>query len=87
MKRRQSSRPRQGSRISPAPKATAFERVYRQRVTLASGRFAMIDDELGCQLVPSRPELEKELGREVRGVIALGANVDWSFGRERGLNL
>jgi hypothetical protein len=28
---------------------------YRQRVALASGRFAMIDDGLGFQLVPGRP--------------------------------
>jgi type IV secretory pathway VirD2 relaxase len=32
---------------------------YRQRVTLASGRFAMIDDGLGFQLVPWRPALER----------------------------
>ena len=31
--------------------------VYRQRVSLASGRFAMIDDGLGFQLVPWRPAL------------------------------
>jgi len=61
--------------------------VYRQRVTLASGRFAMIDDGLGFQLVPWRPALEKELGREVRGLIAPGGNVEWSFGRKRGLGL
>ncbi len=61
--------------------------VYRQRVTLASGRFAMVDDGLGFQLVPWRPALEKELGREVRGIIAPGGNVDWSFGRKRGLGL
>ena len=29
--------------------------VYRQRITLSSGRFAMIDDGLGYQLVPWRP--------------------------------
>ena len=61
--------------------------VYRQRVTLASGRFAMIDDGLGFQLVPWRPALEKELGREVRGLIAPGGNVEWSFSRKRGLGL
>ena len=61
--------------------------VYRQRVTLAAGRFAMIDDGLGFQLVPWRPALEKELGREVRGVMAPGGNVDWSLGRKRGLGL
>jgi hypothetical protein len=47
----------------------------------------MIDDGLGFQLVPWRPALEKELGREVRGVIAPGGGVDWSFGRKRGLGL
>ena len=61
--------------------------VYRQRVTLASGRFVMIDDGLSFQLVPWRPALEKELGREVRGVMAPGGNVEWSLGRKRGLGL
>ena len=41
---------------------------YRQRFTLASGRFAMIDDGLGFQLVPWTPSLEKQLGRHVSGV-------------------
>jgi hypothetical protein len=35
---------------------------YRQRVSLASGRFAMIHDGLGFQLVPYRPALEQRLG-------------------------
>jgi type IV secretory pathway VirD2 relaxase len=61
--------------------------VYRQRLNLAAGRFAMIDNGLGFQLVPWRPALEKELGREVRGVMAPGGNVEWSLGRKRGLGL
>ena len=61
--------------------------VYRQRVTLASGRFAMIDDGLGFQLVPWRPALEQQLGRQVSGVVAPGGGVDWSFGRKRGLGI
>ena len=61
--------------------------VCRQRVTLASGRFAMIDDGLGFQLVPWRPALEQQLGRQVSGVVAPGGNVDWAFGRKRGLGL
>jgi type IV secretory pathway VirD2 relaxase len=59
---------------------------YRQRITLASGRFAMIDDGLGFQLVPWRPTLEQHLGREVRG-IAGPAGVEWNFGRKRGIGL
>ncbi len=60
--------------------------IYRQRVTLASGRFAMIDDGLGFSLVPWTPTLEKQLGRQVSGV-ATATGVDWSFGRKRGLGV
>ena len=61
--------------------------VYRQRVTLASGRFAMIDNGLGFQLVPWRPALEQHLGRHVSGTMTPGGGVDWSIGRQRGLGL
>jgi hypothetical protein len=61
--------------------------VYRQRVALASGRFAMIDDGTGFQLVPWRPALEEHLGRQVSGVVSPGGVVDWSFGRKRGLGI
>lgn len=60
---------------------------YRQRITLASGRFAMLDDGLGFQLVPWTPSLEKQLGRHVSGVARDDGGVDWSFGRKRGLGL
>ncbi|HUA53862.1 MAG TPA: DUF3363 domain-containing protein [Candidatus Sulfotelmatobacter sp.] len=61
--------------------------LYRQRVTLASGRFAMIDDGLGFQLVPWRPALEQKLGQHVSGTMLPGGGVEWSFGRSRGLGL
>jgi type IV secretory pathway VirD2 relaxase len=71
----------------PGAEGETVSGVYRQRVTLASGRFAMIDNGLGFQLVPWRPALERELGREVRGVVSPRGAVDWSFGRKRGLGL
>jgi len=61
--------------------------VYRQRVTLASGRFAMLDDGLGFSLVPWSPSLERELGRHVSGIMSPGGGVEWSFGRKRGIGL
>ena len=61
--------------------------IYRKRVTLASGRFAMIDDGLGFQLVPWRPGLEQRLGQQVSGTMTPGGGVDWSFRRKRGLGL
>lgn len=59
---------------------------YRQRLTLASGRFAMLNDGLGFQLVPWKPSLEQQLGRHVSGVATPGG-IDWSFGRKKGLGL
>lgn len=61
--------------------------IYRQRVTLASGRFAMIDDGLGFELVPWRPALEQHLGKQVSGIILPGGRVDWNVGRKRGLGI
>ncbi len=60
---------------------------YRRRVTLASGRFAMIDDGLGFSLVPWRSDLEQHLGRHISGVALPGGGVAWSFDRKRGLGL
>ncbi|MCP3404771.1 VirD2 family relaxase/mobilization nuclease [Bradyrhizobium sp. CCGB01] len=60
---------------------------YQRRLTLATGRFAMIDDGLGFSLVPWTPSLEKQLGRRVSGVARGDGGIDWSFGRKRGLGL
>jgi type IV secretory pathway VirD2 relaxase len=60
--------------------------IYRRRLSLASGRFAMIDNGLGFQLVPWIPSLERELGRHVNGIAGPGG-VEWSFGRKRDLSL
>jgi type IV secretory pathway VirD2 relaxase len=61
--------------------------IYRQRLTLGSGRFAMIDDGLGFQLVPWRPALDQHLGKQVSGVMLPGGRVDWSFGQRRQLEI
>ena len=61
--------------------------VVRRRVTLTSGRFAMIDDGLGFSLVPWKAELEHQLGRHISGVALPGGGVDWDLGRGRGLGL
>ena len=55
--------------------------------SVPSGRFVMIDDELGLQLVPWRPTLEQKLGQHVSDTMTPGAAVDWSFGRKQGLGI
>ena len=69
----------------PSAEGEHIAGIYRQRVILSSGRFAMIDDGLGFQLVPWRPALEQQLGRQVSGVMLPSGGVDWSFGRKRGV--
>ncbi len=61
--------------------------VYRQRLMLTSGRFAMIDDGLGFQIVPWSMSLEKQLGRHVTGVAKDGGGIEWGLGRKRELGL
>jgi type IV secretory pathway VirD2 relaxase len=61
--------------------------IFRRRLDLASGRFAMIDDGLGFSLVPWSPMMERRLGQEVSGVLRAGGDVDWTFGRKRGLGI
>ncbi|WP_449472704.1 relaxase/mobilization nuclease domain-containing protein [Sphingobium chungangianum] len=60
---------------------------YRERVTLASGRFAMIDDGMGFQLVPWRPALDGHLGEHVAGTMRPAGGVEWTLGRSRSLSL
>jgi hypothetical protein len=75
-----------GLAYMPAESGETVSGIYRRRLPLASGRFAMIDNGLGFQLVPWIPSLERELGRQVSGIAGPGG-VDWSFGRKRDLSL
>jgi hypothetical protein len=52
---------------------------YRQRFTLASGRFAMVDDGLGFSLLPWTPSVEKRIGQHVSGVARADGGVDLEF--------
>lgn len=61
--------------------------VYRRRLSLSSGRFAMVDNGLGFELVPWRPSMEKHLGREISGVKMTSGGIDWKLGRSRGLDI
>lgn len=60
--------------------------IYRQRLTLASGRFAMIDDGTGFQLVPWTPSIDRHLGQHINGVARPDGGIDWTS-RKRGLAL
>jgi hypothetical protein len=59
------------------------EGTYRRHVDLASGRFAVIEKVREFTLVPWRPVLERQLGKQVSG-IARGDAISWTLGRQRG---
>jgi hypothetical protein len=60
--------------------------IYRRSLTLASGRFAMLDDATGFTLVPWRPVVEKRLGQSM-SVVVRGEFVSWEFGRRHDLSI
>jgi type IV secretory pathway VirD2 relaxase len=55
--------------------------------SLASGRFAMIEDGLGFRLVPWQPVLERRIGQFITGIQREAGGIEWEFGRKRGLGL
>ena len=76
-----------GRTYRPTASGEKIAGVVRQRLALASGRFAMIDDGLGFRLVPWASPLEQQLGRQVSGVVRAGGGIDWALGRKRGLGI
>ncbi len=55
-------------------------------VQLSSGKFAIVEKSHEFTLVPWRPVIDRQLGREVSGVVQ-GGSVSWQLGRQRGLGL
>jgi hypothetical protein len=78
---------RTGLEHAPTQPGEHLAGIYRERVTLSSGRFAMIDDGLSFQLVPWRQPLERQLGQAVAGTVNSRGGVDWSFTKTRTLSL
>ncbi|WP_411194513.1 MULTISPECIES: DUF3363 domain-containing protein [Rhodopseudomonas] len=60
--------------------------VFKQTVQLSSGKFALVENAHEFTLVPWRPVIDNQLGREVMGVVQ-GGSVSWQLGRKRGLGL
>jgi len=78
-----------GLKATQSSEGTYLRGIYRKRLQLASGRFAMIenmyDGSKSFELVPWRPALDRHLGKEVGGQIMRGGRVDWNLGRKRGI--
>jgi type IV secretory pathway VirD2 relaxase len=57
--------------------------VYRRRIDLNSGSFAVVENSREFTLVPWRPVFERQIGREISGVMRRSGSISWTFGRER----
>ncbi|WP_371824613.1 relaxase/mobilization nuclease domain-containing protein [Martelella soudanensis] len=55
-------------------------------VQLSSGKFAVVEKAHEFTLVPWRPVIDRQLDREVMGIVK-GGSVSWQLGRQRGLGL
>jgi len=55
--------------------------IYRRSVTLASGRFAMLDEGMRFSLVPWAPVIDKRLGQSIAAVMR-GSSAHWEIGKQ-----
>jgi hypothetical protein len=76
-----------GRTYVPARDGSVVRGTYRRAITLASGKFAVIQRHQYFTLVPWRDLLERHRGREVVGIVH-GIGVSWQLGmqRDRGLS-
>ncbi|MFG1186256.1 DUF3363 domain-containing protein [Xanthobacter aminoxidans] len=55
-------------------------------VQLSSGKFAIVEKSREFTLVPWRPVIDRQLGKEVSGIVQ-GGSVSWQLGRQKGLEI
>ena len=70
----------------PAKDGGRIYGTFKETVQLASGKYALIENSREFTLVPWRPVIERELGKEVAGLVR-GNDISWEFGRNRDLGI
>jgi type IV secretory pathway VirD2 relaxase len=71
-----------GSAFAEAEPGVPIEGTYRRSVQVGMARMAIIENSREFTLVPWRPVLERQIGKEVSGMMR-GREVSWTFGRQR----
>jgi type IV secretory pathway VirD2 relaxase len=71
-----------GSHFVEAEPGLPIEGTYRRFVQVGMMRMAVIENSREFTLVPWRPVLERQIGKEVSGIM-WGRDVNWTFGRQR----
>jgi hypothetical protein len=70
-----------GVGFAEAEPGIPIEGTYRRSVQVGTARMALIENSHEFTLVPWRPALERQLGKEVAGIMR-GAEISWRFGRQ-----
>lgn len=76
-----------GLAYQPSTRGEYVSGTVTRQLQLVSGRFAMLEDGLGFQLVRWQPVLDKQIGRHLSGVMRGDGGIEWDLGRQRGLGL
>jgi hypothetical protein len=71
-----------GAPFAEAEPGLPIEGIYRRSVQVGMMRMAVIENSREFTLVPWRPVLERQIGKEVSGIMR-GRDVSWTFGRRR----
>ena len=71
-----------GVGFAEAEPGIPIEGTYRRSVHVGMMRMAVIENGHEFTLVPWRPVLERQIGKEVSGIMR-GREVSWTFGRQR----
>jgi type IV secretory pathway VirD2 relaxase len=71
-----------GVGFAEAEPGIPIEGTYRRSVQVGTARMALIENSHEFTLVPWRPVLERQLGKQVAGMMR-GAQISWRFGRQR----
>ena len=71
-----------GLKYQPVKNGQQVVGIYRRSLILNSGRFAMLETSGGFSLLPWRPIIEPQLGRNVSAILS-GNYVTWKFSRDR----
>ncbi|WP_295559903.1 DUF3363 domain-containing protein [uncultured Sphingomonas sp.] len=56
-------------------------------MSVGDGKFTLIQKAREFTLVPWRPTLEKQVGKEVAGMMRSTGSISWTIGRSRGLGI
>jgi hypothetical protein len=77
---------RKGLAFRPAADGARVSGTFTGTVHLASGKFALVEQTQEFTLVPWRPVIDLQLGREVTGVVK-GGSISWQLGRGKDLGV